>query len=104
MTKAAAGHPRVPRLGRAFFLAADGVWPPYPVRKSVAHRYMELLPRVRPLDVPQLLLTLQRRYQLDRLLGPGVTDAAMDQWWQQVAPLLDALLYFGQDMAPVPRR
>ncbi len=58
-----------------------------------------LLPRVRPLDVPQLLLTLDRRYQLDRLLGPGVTDAAMDQWWQQVAPLLDALLYFGQDMA-----
>jgi len=65
---------------------------------------MGLLPRVRPLDVPQLLLTLDRRYQLDRLLGPGVTDAAMDQWWQQVAPLLDALLYFGQDMVPVPRQ
>ena len=44
-------------------------------------RDKELLPRVRPLDVPQLLLTLQRRYQLDRLSGPGVTDAAMDQWW-----------------------
>ncbi len=67
-------------------------------------RNMELLPRVRPLDIPYLLVTLDRRYQLDRLSGPAVTDAAMDQWWQQVAPYIDELFFFGQDMAPIPRQ
>ncbi len=63
-----------------------------------------LLPRVRPLDIPYLLVTLDRRYQLARLSGPGVTDAAMDRWWQQVAALIDELLFFGQDMVAIPRR
>jgi len=69
------------------------------VRGSSDPRNKYMLPRVRPLDVPQLLLTLQRRYQLDRLSGPGVTDAAMDQWWRQVAPYIDELRFFGQDGA-----
>ena len=51
-------------------------------------RNMELLPGVRPPDVPQLLLALRRRYQLGRLWGTDALDAAMDHWWQQVAPLM----------------
>jgi len=63
-----------------------------------------LLRRVVSPNVSRLLHALERKKQPDRSPEVGGPDPALDQWWQQVAPLIDQLPYFGQDIVPVPRR
>ena len=74
------------------------------VRGSSDPRNKYLLPRVQSPKWQRLLLALQREDLPDSSSDPVDPDAALDEWWQQVAPHIDELPIFGQDVTPVPRQ
>lgn len=74
------------------------------VRGSSDPRNKYLLPRVESPRWQRLMIALRTHDHTDSSSDPGDPDAASDQWWQQVAPHIDELPIFGQDVTPVPRQ
>jgi len=74
------------------------------VRGSSDPRNKYMLPRVESPKFHRLLLALRIQDHPDSSSDPVDPDAALDEWWQQVAPHIDELPIFGQDVTPVPRQ
>ncbi len=98
------------RLGqKAVFAARDLSQAVENLARDVAQgssdpRNKYLLPRIETPKWQRLLLALQRQDHLDSSSDPVDPDAALDEWWPQVAAHIDELRVFGQDVTPVPRR